>query len=106
MHTIVQLESRKGKNNWRDFGMGGRMVGSVRMCLRGAECEGIDWIQLLPDTVQCRTLVKTVMNLRSINGREFRDELRLLDFEEGICCMELQMRSSRVLFPGTLTVFS
>jgi hypothetical protein len=90
----------------RNFGMGGRMVGSVRMCLRGAECEGIDWIQLVPDTVQCRALEKTVMNLRSIKGREFLDELRLLDFEEGICCIEKQLRSKRVLFPGTLTVFS
>jgi hypothetical protein len=86
--------------------MGGRMVCSVGMCLRGAECEGIDWIQLLPDTVQFRALVKTVMNLRSIKGREFLVEFRLLDFEEGIWCLELQMSSSHVLFPGTLTVFS
>jgi hypothetical protein len=33
------------------------------------------------------------MNLGSIQGREFLEELRLLDSEGGICCMELQMRN-------------
>jgi hypothetical protein len=31
--------------------MGGRMVGSVGMCLKGAGYEGMDWIQLMLDTV-------------------------------------------------------
>jgi hypothetical protein len=46
------VRNRKGKNNSRGLGLDGRMVGSVRVCLRGVECEGMQWIQLIQYTVE------------------------------------------------------
>jgi hypothetical protein len=37
---------------------------NIKMNLRETVCEGVDWIHLAQDKVQCFTLVNTVMNLQ------------------------------------------
>jgi hypothetical protein len=41
-----------------------RWVDNIKMDLREIEWDGMDWFDLTQNSVQCRALVYTVMNLR------------------------------------------
>jgi len=41
-----------------------RWEGIIDVDLKYMECEGMNWIQLAEDSVQCQALVDNIMNLR------------------------------------------
>jgi hypothetical protein len=52
--SIWKILLGKLRLGWEDY---------IRISVREVGCEGVDWIHLAQDRVQCQALVKKVMNL-------------------------------------------
>jgi hypothetical protein len=52
------------------------MADNIKIDFKEMGCDGMNWIQLTQDRVQCRALLNTKMkNSGAITGREFLDQL-------------------------------
>jgi hypothetical protein len=61
MYTILWLKNLKEDTTWKPRR---RWEDNIRMDLRETVWEGVDWMHLVQNRDQWRTLVITVMNLR------------------------------------------
>jgi hypothetical protein len=62
MHIRYWWESQKERDHWEDQDVGGWTI--IKWILIEIEWDGMDWIDLVQDRDQWRTLVNMVMNLR------------------------------------------
>jgi hypothetical protein len=59
--TGFWLGGTKGRDQWEDLGIGGKIT---NMDLWETGIDGANWIRLAQDRIQWRAFVSTIMNLR------------------------------------------